>query len=101
MGAPCRWCPWSASNAGGRGHNPLLSIPLYVNANNVTNVDESEAAARALGRDMPRRLPVVHSRDEVALQPLSYLAWFEQPQNIQILFQMLPGKSCCRSIVER
>ena len=58
-------------------------------------------AARATDRDMLQRLRVVRSRDEVAFQPPSYLAWFEQPQNIQILFQMLPGKSCCRSIVER
>ena len=58
-------------------------------------------AARARDRDMLQRLLVARSRDEVALQPLSYLAWFEQPQNIQMLFQMLPGKSCCRSIVER
>ena len=101
MACPLSLVPLASLERWRRGHNPLLSIPLYVNANNVTNVDESEAAARALGRDMPRRLPVVHSRDEVALQPLSYLAWFEQSQNIQILFQMLPGKSCCRSIVER
>ena len=48
-----------------------------------------------------QRLLVARSRDEVALPPPSYLAWFEQPQNVQILFQMLPGKICCRSIVER
>ena len=83
-------------------HNTLLSISWYVNANNaLTNVDESETAARAPDRDMLQRLLVARSGDEVALQPPSYLAWYKQPQNIQILFQMLPGKSCCRSIVER
>jgi transposase len=30
-------------------------------------------------RDMLQRLLVARSRDEVALQPPSYLAWFEQP----------------------
>ena len=32
------------------GAQPPFIIPLYANANNVTNVDESEAAARALGQ---------------------------------------------------
>ena len=36
-------------------------------------------AARVPDRDMLQRLLVARSRDEVALQPPSYLAWFEQP----------------------
>ena len=47
MACPLSLVPLASLERWRGGAQPPLSIPLYVNANNVTNVDESQAAARA------------------------------------------------------